>query len=309
MPSLFETLAQSYQSSQNYEEWRNILRQVLEVEGNSDQIDKVAIGLQGTRLEITSDTITFFLADGTQATLAELSDAIQAIDLLLYENGLGETTPLTINDTATNLTNTWSSSKIASTIASSGIAYGATAPTSPTDGTLWIEPNSQFGQPWTWDNTSSLWLSTPMSVDFSATTATFTSGSGTGLNRTFPYYATASNRIKLQCIRGMYSTDSATNSASTANHTATDYYTSKLRKFRGSDTALVDFYTFTTTSSGMTTTGSNCYRRFTENFTNVWLEGNVFVINWYLTRVGTTTGGFSINTNMQLFFQCARGAV
>lgn len=182
------------------------------------------------------------------------------------------------------------------------------------EGFTWFEPAAIFPQPWTWNATEGIWLSSPLINTFSNNDFVIsTTGDTTWSNQSAIFYSTSSNRIFIKDIFGnLYNTG-------TVAHTSSLYYIFYLDRFLGSD-QLQNTVEITPDSSGMTIptyTTSNSLpqkpsasslRRITMRNVNLWLPGNTWYQRFRATRGGATTtaSGVKITASLTQVLQLAR---
>ncbi|MGH8000914.1 MAG: hypothetical protein ACREPR_16180 [Brasilonema sp.] len=120
MSKLLETLSNAYRTNADFNDWRDLLSQVIEIEADGDfNVSLVALGTNGWRIEVTPESLHLISsATNLRVSLVELQAAIAFIEYLreiipLPEDG-GFVIPGAgaIDDSAIALDKTWSSSKI-----------------------------------------------------------------------------------------------------------------------------------------------------------------------------------------------------
>lgn len=183
------------------------------------------------------------------------------------------------------------------------VAVSPTAPSDPSVGMMWYESgsgaNPAFPQPWVWNNTEGLWMSSPFILDFGYTNFSIgTTGSSSWTNRTTPFYGTTNNRILLRHVFGnLYNTGAVA-------HNSTRYFTFYLDKFLGSATmtstltitpdtvnmVAVTYTDQTTPEAIPSRPNSTSLKRITQTDVNIWLPGNTWYQRLRATRGGATTG-------------------
>jgi hypothetical protein len=319
MEKLLEILARNHKSATEYEEWRALLSQIIEIEGTPEYINKIIFGLEGNRIEITREAVDLFSATGAKVSLDELADAAHAVDMLIYEptqssggSAGGDLTGDYPNPTlaATGVTAGVYSSPSSITVDTKGrvsaiasqsqnVTYGVTAPINPSNGDAWFEPGAFFPQPWSWNSAESIWMSAPASLDFGSSAFSQASGTSAVLRPVY-FYNTTSNRIQIVQAFGLLNTG-----ATVSAHTATDYFTFKLQTLKG-DATSPDVYTFTENSANMTSTGATRYKRIAAT-PNIWLPGNCWTISSAAVRVGSAgTNNYVVAESLILMIRLAR---
>ncbi|MBW4633572.1 MAG: hypothetical protein KME30_17235 [Iphinoe sp. HA4291-MV1] len=121
---LIEALTSAVQTKENFETWQDFVNQVIEIEGEADTPQRVAIGLNTNRIEIDANNLTLISSiNNLRVSLLELKLALEFIEylrevippieeggLIIPEDGGGAI----IDDTVTVTDKTWSSNKIQS---------------------------------------------------------------------------------------------------------------------------------------------------------------------------------------------------
>lgn len=180
------------------------------------------------------------------------------------------------------------------------VTYGGnTAPTSPGDGDMWYEnPLGTFPypQPWIWNSSNSLWLSSPFFLDFGLNTFSFSGN----VEKAVPFYGVTANKILVRQVVGI-----VTNTTTVA-HDASNYWNFAVRYTTGTATPLPGTNAYTLqvdTGINPSPLGGQASRRFLEN-PNVWIPGNA----WSLRLVATKTGSPSnISAHFGYWVQYGRG--
>lgn len=174
---------------------------------------------------------------------------------------------------------------------------GSTPPNFPQSGDMWYANpiSTPYPQPWYWDSSNSIWLSSPFYLDFGYQVISATNF----VEKSIPFYGVTGNKIFLRQVNSI-----VTNSTATA-HTSSNYYQFSFRYTTGTGTPLPTTlaYTFATdTGINPSALTGNASRRILEDV-NTFLPGNAWSLRYNITKMGAPS---NVTVHTGLWVQYSR---
>lgn len=210
MNKLIKTLAIAHKLNLDYNDFQELLTQLLEIEVNEEDelITGFALNSASSRIEASEDDVTLVIGDRS-LSIKELIEWVDILRLLVpYPDSCeGVFSPgiLPSGEAGGALKGEYPNPELA-------IAIPVISPDEPLikiDKMLWFEPSARHPQPWEWSEALGVWLSNEVLVDFGSFNHNISSSTAangallTRIDKAVPFYNVSGNRFWISNMFGL----------------------------------------------------------------------------------------------------------